>query len=198
MQHSTAPARYRLITLAWLLSCLASLALATAADADSFELLTQPGHVLLLRHANAPGVGDPPGMVLSDCATQRNLDEAGRTQARALGRRLRKAGVADARVYTSEWCRCRETARLLDIGPVEALPALNSTFGRSEEKESQIAALRAFTDKLPRDGGPVVLVTHQLTITALTGYFPASGAGLILRLLPDGGFERVAEVSAGE
>ena len=178
-------------------SCLASLSLATAAMADSFELLEQPGHVLLLRHANAPGVGDPAGMKLSDCSTQRNLDDAGRNQARELGRRLRSAGLADARVYTSEWCRCRETARLLDIGSIEAVPALNSTVGRTQqERASQLKALRAFLEKLPRDGAPVVLVTHQVIVSALTDNYPDSGGGLILRLLPNGGFERVAEVPA--
>lgn len=177
--------------------CLVSLALATVATADSFELLEQPGHVLLLRHANAPGVGDPAGMKVSDCSTQRNLDDVGRNQARELGRRLRAAGVTNARVYTSELCRCSETARLLEIGPVEALPALNSTVGRTQQqRETQIEALRAFLEKLPRDGGPVVLVTHQVVVTALTDNYPASGGGLILRLLPKGGFERAAEVPA--
>lgn len=177
--------------------CLASLGLATVATAGSFELLEQPGHVLILRHANAPGTGDPAGMQLSDCSTQRNLDDVGRNQAKALGQRLRAAGVTNARVYTSEFCRCRETARLLDIGPVEALPALNSTVGRTEQQRtSQIKALRAFMEKLPRDGGPVVLMTHQVIVTALTDNYPASGGGLILRLLPNGGFERVAEVPA--
>jgi len=141
--------------------CLAFLGLAAVATADSFAVLEQPGHVLLLRHANAPGVGDPAGMNLADCSTQRNLDAAGRKQASELGRRLRDAGVTHARVYTSELCRCRETARLLDIGPVESLAALNSTVGRTEQQRAtQMKALREFLQKLPADGGPVVLVTH--------------------------------------
>lgn len=177
--------------------CLAWLAFATVASAESFDSMLRPGHVLLLRHANAPGVGDPPGMKLSDCATQRNLDGVGRQQARELGRRLRSAGVTNARVYTSELCRCRETAQLLEVGPVEPLPALNSTVGRSEQQRAgQIEALRAFLKTLPRNGGPVVLVTHQVIVTALTDNYPASGGGLILRLLPNGGFERVTEVAA--
>jgi broad specificity phosphatase PhoE len=195
MQYLTR--RARSIWPAVLHCCLASLSLATAATADSFELMVEPGHVLLLRHANAPGVGDPAGMKLSDCSTQRNLDEVGQQQARELGQRLRAAGVTKARVYTSELCRCRDTARLLDIGTVEAIPALNSTVGRSEqERATQMKALRAFMQKLPRDGGPVVLVTHQVIVTALTDNFPDSGGGVILRLLPNGGFERVAEVPA--
>jgi broad specificity phosphatase PhoE len=177
--------------------CLASLSLASVATADSFELLAHPGHVLLLRHANAPGTGDPPAMKLSDCSTQRNLDDVGRNQARALGQRLRDAGVSKARVYTSELCRCRDTAQLLNIGTVQALPALNSTVRLTEsERVSQINALRDFIQKLPRDGGPVVLITHQVIVTALTDNFPDSGGGVILHLLPDGSFEPVAEVPA--
>jgi phosphohistidine phosphatase SixA len=178
-----------------LAGCFGTLGFAKAASAEALDLLTQPGHVLLLRHANAPGVGDPTGMTLSDCSTQRNLDDRGRAQARELGQRLREAGITRARIYTSQWCRCRETARLLDIGSVHELPALNSTFSRPESKASQIQALRAFIDQLPRDGQPVVFVTHQITITALTGYYPDSGEGLILKLNPDGGFDRAADLS---
>jgi len=165
-----------------------------ARAADALQMLAQPGHVLIMRHANAPGVGDPPGMVLDDCATQRNLDERGRTQAKNLGGRLRSVGLAELRVLTSQWCRCRETARLLAVGRVEDLPALNSFFEQPERREAQIRTLREFMAQLPRHGRPVVLVTHQVNITALTGYYPASGAGLVLRLRADGGFERVAEL----
>ena len=195
MQYLTR--RSRSIWPAVLHCCLASLSLATVATADTFELLAQPGHVLLLRHANAPGTGDPPAMKLSDCSTQRNLDDVGRNQARALGQRLRDAGVSKARVYTSELCRCRETAQLLNIGTVQALPALNSTVRLTEsERVSQINTLREFIQKLPRDGGPVVLVTHQVIVTSLTHDFPDAGGGVILHLLPDGSFEPVAEVPA--
>lgn len=161
---------------------------------DAFTLAQQPGHVVLMRHAQAPGVGDPPGMVLGDCATQRNLDDRGRAQAIRLGERFRSAGATDLRVYTSQWCRCRETARLLGLGPVEELSALNSFFEQPEAKAARVKALRVFLDALPRDGPSVVLVTHQVTVTALTGYFPASGEGLVLKLRPRGGFERVGEL----
>jgi broad specificity phosphatase PhoE len=182
----------------WFVLLFAALGLvARAAPADhALRLLAQPGHVLLLRHANAPGVGDPPGMVLGECATQRNLDDRGRAQAKRLGERLRAAGIAPGAIRTSQWCRCRETARLLALGPVEDLPDLNSFFEQPETKAERVRALRAYLDCLPRDGRPVVLVTHQVTITALTGYFPASGEGVVLRLLADGGFERAAELPA--
>ena len=155
---------------------------ARAITAVPLAELAKPGRVLMLRHALAPGVGDPEKFALRDCSTQRNLDAAGRAQAAELGKRLAKAGIDRAKVYSSQWCRCLETARLLDIGPVEELPALNSFFGRPEDREPKIAALRAFLAKLPADGPPVVLVTHQVAITVLTGRGAVSGGGVILAL----------------
>lgn len=174
---------------------IASVVAGPASSDDALRVLAIPGHVLIMRHANAPGVGDPPGMLLDDCATQRNLDARGRAQAKALGERMRAVGLAEMLVFTSQWCRCRETARLLAVGPVKDLPALNSFFEQPDRREAQIQALRDFIARLPRDGRPVVLVTHQVNITALTEYYPSSGEGLVLRLREDGGFDRVAMLS---
>ena len=94
-----------------------------------------PGIVTLLRHARAPGVGDPPNFSLDDCATQRNLSDEGRDDARRLGAAFRAVGVRDADVRSSEWCRCLETARLLALGPVRTATYLNSFFaGRGDEQ----------------------------------------------------------------
>lgn len=153
-----------------------------AAETVSLAELAKPGRVLMLRHANAPGTGDPPNFSLDDCSTQRNLDPVGRAQASALGQRLKKAGVSEARVYSSLWCRCLETARLLKIGTVEPLPALNSFYPRPEQREATLAALRTFLAGLPAGGGPVVLVTHQFTINAFTGEGTASGGGSLFEL----------------
>ena len=170
----------------------------SARAAESFADLLAPGHVILLRHANAPGIGDPAGMKLDDCSTQRNLDERGRAQAKRLGERFRAAGLRNASVYTSQWCRCRDTANLMAVGKVQELVALNSFFEQPELRASRIKALQAFLDELPRDTPPIVLVTHQVTITALTGFFPSSGEGVVLRLNPNGGFNRVGEIPANE
>lgn len=140
------------------------------------------GQVLMLRHALAPGTGDPSAFRIGDCSTQRNLDSEGRAQAKRLGESLRAAGLTGARVYSSQWCRCLETARLLNLGPVVELPALNSFFDRAQEREDRVAALRRFLARLPVDGDPVILVTHQVTVTAISGVFPGSGTGVILRL----------------
>ncbi len=136
----------------------------------------------MLRHAYAPGTGDPPNFRLDDCATQRNLDDTGRAQAAALGEQLARAGIAHAKVYSSQWCRCLETARLLKLGAVEALPALNSFYARPQERDTDVAAMRGFLAGLPKDGPPVVLVTHQFTITAFTDKGTPSGGGSLFQL----------------
>jgi len=161
---------------------LASQAGGSVAATLPLSELAKPGRVLILRHAEAPGVGDPPGFRLGDCATQRNLNESGRRQAQAIGARLANAGVTTAQVYSSQWCRCLETARLLKLGPVNRLPALNSFFEHPEEREATIAALRAFLASLPMDGPPVVLVTHQVTINAFTSSGTPTGGGSFFQL----------------
>lgn len=174
------PTLFRRALLA--LSAAALLPVLTAAPiAAPAAAMETAGLVVLMRHAEAPGTGDPPDFKLDDCATQRNLGDGGRAQAARIGERLRQLGIDQARVLSSQWCRCLETARLLDLGPVKEMPALNSFFGRQEEEKDRTTRLRQFLADLPRDGKPVVLVTHQVTVTALTGIFPASGEAVLLR-----------------
>lgn len=154
---------------------------ASTSGAAAPDTLDPRGLIVLMRHAEAPGVGDPANFQLRDCATQRNLDDRGREEARRIGDVLRGLGVRQAAIHSSQWCRCLETARLLGVGPVRELPALNSFFERRAEQEAQIEALRRFLAGLPADGGPVVLVTHQVVVTALTGVYPASGEAVLLR-----------------
>jgi phosphohistidine phosphatase SixA len=151
-------------------------------DVDLAAQMRNGGAVLLLRHAYAPGTGDPEGFRLDDCATQRNLSDAGREQARSIGAWLRGRGIEQARVYSSEWCRCLETAELLGLGPVTRLPAINSFFERRADRAPNLAALQAFLEDQPPNGEPIVLVTHQVTITALSGIYPASGEAMLMRL----------------
>jgi broad specificity phosphatase PhoE len=155
---------------------------AESEDAKALAELAKPGRVLMLRHALAPGFGDPPEFKIGDCATQRNLDAVGRRQARLLGARMRAAGIHKARVYSSQWCRCLETAHLLEFGKATPLPALNSFFGRSEKRAPQLAAVGELLAQLPQDGAPVVLVTHQVVISGITDRAVGSGGGYVLRL----------------
>ena len=167
----------------------------TTAD-GRFARLSEPGIVAIMRHAAAPGFGDPDSFQLDDCATQRNLDAQGRAQAREIGAAIRAAGITVDRVLTSQWCRCRDTARLLDLGPVEDLPALNSFFRDRTRADRQTAAIRKFLHGLP-PGETVVLVTHYVNIGALTGRGVASGEVLLLELGPDGAIVVTDEILIG-
>jgi phosphohistidine phosphatase SixA len=155
------------------------------ADTDTllWAALKNGDHVALIRHALAPGTDDPPEFRLDDCSTQRNLSEAGREQARSIGARFREHGVENVVIYSSQWCRCLETARLLDLGKVIPFPGLNSFFRDRSREALQSAEVRALVKKRPR-GASLVLVTHQVNIIALSGVPPQSGEIVVLR--PDG------------
>ncbi len=168
----------------------------SAADGTAlWDALRSGGHVALLRHAIAPGTGDPPTFVLGDCSTQRNLSDSGRDQATRIGARFRANGVATAKVFSSQWCRCRETAERLALGPVEELPILNSFFERPEGGGTQTQALGQWLAGQALDQ-PLVLVTHQVNITALTGVYPASGELVIVRRSEKGEISVVGSIES--
>ena len=148
--------------------------------ADPFAPARNAGAVLLMRHATAPGGGDPPGFRLDDCTTQRNLSATGRAEAQAIGAALRAAGIRPALVATSQWCRCRDTAVLLGLGPVQDWPEINSFFADRSREPAQTAATLARLATLPADA-TAVLVTHQVNITALTGIVPRQGEIIVTR-----------------
>ena len=167
----------------------------TAAASDSLiEQIKTGGHVLMIRHAYAPGTGDPDNFRIGDCTTQRNLNDQGRAQARQIGQWLRMRGIESARVYSSQWCRCMETAKLMGLGPVAELPALNSFFERPQDRQPNLTDLRAFLSKQPENGALIVLVTHFVTISAIAGQGVSSGEGVALRLTGDGTVEVVGRL----
>ncbi|HEX6143904.1 MAG TPA: histidine phosphatase family protein [Geminicoccaceae bacterium] len=149
-------------------------------EAALWQAIRRGEAAALIRHALAPGTGDPANFQIDDCATQRTLSDEGRAQARAIGARFRANGVAAAEVRSSQWCRCLETAELLGLGPVEAMPALNSFFGEREKGPGRTATLRRHLGTWAGER-PLILVTHQVNITALTGVYPASGEIVVVR-----------------
>ncbi|WP_422367730.1 histidine phosphatase family protein [Pelagibius sp.] len=157
---------------------------ALAADTAILQRLNEPRTHAIMRHALAPGTGDPANFTLGDCTTQRNLSDRGRNQARAIGGAIRTAGVSVDRVLTSQWCRCAETARLLDLGTVTAEPAVNSFFADRSTAEKQTAAARDLLAAMPEDQ-TAILVTHQVNITALIDVFPQSGEVFVLKVAED-------------
>ncbi|MCR6629353.1 MAG: histidine phosphatase family protein [Magnetospirillum sp.] len=164
-----------------------------AEDASAWRILTQPGAVGLMRHAEAPGTRDPEGFRLEDCASQRQLDDAGRAQARAMGEAVRRHGIPVARVYSSQWCRCRETAELLGLGRVDLLPALNSLRWDQADPPAQLAETRRIISGA--SGQAVLMVTHQFNITELTGESAASGEIIVVRAAMNGSLTVLGRVS---
>jgi phosphohistidine phosphatase SixA len=168
---------------------LVLLGLPDAARADDalWDLLKAGGQVAVIRHASTvSGFGDPPGFRLDDCSTQRNLSEPGREEARRIGTAFRDRGVPVGRVLSSRWCRCLETARLA-FGTAEPWAPLDSFFDdRSREPEQTRQVRMLIGDRSPP--GNLILVTHQVNITALTGVSPAQGEMIILTPLENGTF----------
>lgn len=184
-----------LVALLAAVPCLALLP-AHASAADAWAELTQPGAVVLFRHATAPGIGDPAGFRLNDCSTQRNLDDKGRAEARRLGEQFRSRKVTVGAVLSSQWCRGRETARLaFGSEAVKDEPAFNSFFSRSAGiSEQQTAQARAILARW-RGPGTLVVVTHQVNITALTGAYATSAEGVVLRPAADGSLKVVGSIT---
>ena len=159
-----------------------SAAPAAASDRVWEDLREGAGMVILYRHALAPGGGDPSDFDVKDCSTQRNLSDAGRRQARAMGAALRQNKVNVRRVVSSPWCRSRETAELLNVGPVRTMMRFGSTFTApsavAQRRES--LALKTIARQSNRSG-VVVVSSHQANIVDLTGIAPTSGEGIVVR-----------------
>jgi hypothetical protein len=162
-------------------------------------------YIILLRHALAPGFGDPINFDINACNTQRNLSQRGRQQAQKIGKQLKANGITKAAVFSSQWCRCLETARQLDLGEVTELRILNSFFQSPDQGPEQTRQLQAWlienqslqTPKEKSSSLPKVLVTHQVNITALTGVVPQSGELVIIKVDMSGEILVVARWETG-
>jgi phosphohistidine phosphatase SixA len=148
---------------------------AEVAGADAWKALRAGGHVALMRHADAPGgAGDPAGFRIDDCATQRNLSEKGRTDAEKIGARLKREGIVFEKILSSPWCRCKDTAALLNLGPVETEATFGNVVVLRDQRDALTAGARAL---IAEWDGPsnLLVVTHGANIAALTMISPASG-----------------------
>ncbi len=165
-------------SLAWPAAVLAD---SDAKEDDAMHTLNRGDCALLLRHApTEPGIGDPDGYRLDDCSTQRNLSADGRARASRAGAFLRQRGLVFDGVFSSRWCRCRDTASLMFPGQeIRVLDALNSFFDGRHERDRQTDALRAWL-AAQGSGRRVALVTHQVNILALTGDNLAMGEAVVV------------------
>lgn len=163
----------------WLWRCIMSASLvivspATLAnDALSEAVTAIEANVVFMRHANAPGFGDPENFSIADCATQRNLDDVGRNQAESIGRAIRGSSVRFVEILSSEWCRCKDTAQLLKLGAWQTFSGLNSFFQNHADASETLTKLHQRL--LALKPGVTLMVTHQVVISAVTGSSVGSG-----------------------
>ena len=132
--------------------------------------------IILIRHSLAPGGGDPAGFKINDCKTQRNLNRVGIKQSKKIGKLFKKNKVLIDQVLSSQWCRCKDTAKYA-FGDYKEFTALNSTFQSPYDKNEtkQLKQLYSFVKKWDGKGKNLVLVTHYSIITAITNAVPSSG-----------------------
>jgi len=145
-------------------------------------------HVLLMRHADAPGYGDPAGYIIGQCSTQRNLDEYGKKQSKAIGVWLSQQGIKSAEIFSSPWCRCLDTANLLNIGPVKIAQPLASFFDNMRLEKMQTKELEIFIkNELAKESrAPIILVTHHVNIQAFTGEVVGVGDMTLVKVNKNG------------
>jgi phosphohistidine phosphatase SixA len=183
VKHATINSLRRNCCAVFLALFLSSPVLASLADE-----LSDGRHVLLMRHADAPGFSDPAGYRLDQCGTQRNLGEAGKAQAVRTGQWLSEQGIRQAIVFSSPWCRCIDTASLLNKGPVTIEPSLGSFFGNMSLAKQQTEGLRqlvqASLKRYPQT--PIIMVSHHVNIEAYTGVVLGSGEMILVRVDPKG------------
>ena len=137
--------------------------------------------IILIRHSKAPGFGDPPGFKIKDCNTQRNLSEEGINQSKKIGKLFKKNQIKIDKVLSSQWCRCKDTAKYA-FKNYKEFSALNSTFQPPYDKKAkkQIKELKDYIQNWNGNGSNLVLVTHYVIITAITDVVPRSGEIVII------------------
>ena len=146
------------------------------ASEQAWNLAHEGNKVIFIRHSLAPGGGDPVGFKIDDCSTQRNLDEIGISQSKKIGKLFREKKIKIDQVLSSQWCRCKDTARYA-FKNYKEFSALNSTFSPPYDKreKQQIKELKNLVKNWDGKGGNLILVTHYVVILAMTGQAPSSG-----------------------
>jgi phosphohistidine phosphatase SixA len=144
-------------------------------DKDILASLKEGNKLIFIRHAYAPGGGDPDNFDINDCNTQRNLSESGRQQAKNISNFFIENQINFKKVYSSEWCRCKETAKIA-FGDFKTKNFLNSFFSQkfAKNRKKQMNDLNNFVDNY-KDDGNLVFVTHYVVISEALNYAPSSG-----------------------
>ena len=135
----------------------------------------QGGKLIFIRHAYAPGSGDPKNFNLNDCSTQRNLNDSGREQSKIIGYLFSTYNIEIEKVYSSEWCRCKETAAIA-FGRFETIKFLNSFYSPefAKNRKIQIREFQEFINNWNKKDN-LIFVTHYVFISEILNYAPSSG-----------------------
>lgn len=131
--------------------------------------------VVFMRHALAPGYGDPANFNILECKTQRNLNETGIEQSKSIGNIFKNNGIKFTKIFSSFWCRCKDTAFFLNIGNFETHKGLNSFFQGHVDREDTLNELNKLIKNLNQSDGPYMMVTHFVVIQSFTGAALPSG-----------------------
>jgi len=166
----------KLISLIFNLTIFSLFSFQINASEQAWNLAQEGNKIILIRHSLAPGGGDPPGFKIDDCDTQRNLNRKGINQSKKIGKLFKKNKVPIDQVLSSQWCRCKDTAKYA-FGNFKEFTALNSTFQSPYNKNEpkQLKELYNLVKKWNGKGKNLVLVTHYSIITAVTNAVPSSG-----------------------
>ena len=159
-------------------TCITSIVKADS-DKNLISILNNTGKLIFIRHAYAPGSGDPSNFNINDCSTQRNLNNEGKKQAKKIGDFFKKNNITIAKIYSSEWCRCKETA-LISFGDFETKKFLNSFYSSkfSKNKKKQIVNFKNFINGW-NEKHNLVFITHYVVISEILNYSPSSGEIII-------------------
>ena len=163
-----------------LLSFLSLLLLNVQASEINWKPAQEGNKIILIRHALAPGTADPPGFSIDDCSTQRNLNQTGINQSKKIGELFKKNEVLIDQVLSSQWCRCKDTAKYA-FKKFKEFSALNSTFQSpyNQNEPRQLKKIKNFVKNWDGKGKNLILVTHYSIITAITNAVPGSGEMII-------------------
>ena len=142
------------------------------------ELKEINANIIFLRHSIAPGFGDPDYFNLNNCSTQRNLNEEGILQSKNIGEFFKSNNIKFSEVLSSEWCRCKDTVNEMNIGKWKTFTGLNSFFQDYSNKDEVLKKLNKKLSSTKNDE-LVLMVTHQVVISNITGIAPPSG-GIVI------------------
>ena len=147
----------------------------------NWDKIKEGNKIILIRHASAPGGGDPIGFKIKDCKTQRNLDQTGIEQSIYIGKLFKKKLIPIDQVLSSQWCRCKDTAKFA-FGNYKEFSALNSTFQTpfNKNEENQLKQIKEYVKNWKGNGKNLIMVTHYSIITKITNSAPSSGEIIVV------------------